>query len=283
MRSFKIFMAIAIAMVFMFYITGCSDIPYTGPMLTVDDVDKYLSKTGGDTVCLQDGFDSVCLKVIEGPQGKRGTKGKSGRDGKDGINAPTYIQHIHHYNNRILHHFYNAEGELVVIASPIIEKPPPVVDTPVLVPVAPVVGTTPVAPVVGTTPVKPSDDPWIAKPVVPSEDVPPVVIDLPPVDVPPVEPDPEPRNPLITLLRFIEDNEGNNNTKGWAVLVYAEGGLDNTDISATVDTTGGTIDIPIIDFEDYGLGEFGFIVDGSDPIITLNIEGMDPYILNSQL
>ncbi len=46
-------------------IIGCSDVPYTGPVLTVDNVDRYMSSTGEDTVCLQDGFDTICLKKIE--------------------------------------------------------------------------------------------------------------------------------------------------------------------------------------------------------------------------
>lgn len=45
-------------------LTGCTDTPYTGPMLTVDDVNRYLNATGEDTVCLQDGFDSICIRVI---------------------------------------------------------------------------------------------------------------------------------------------------------------------------------------------------------------------------
>ena len=44
-------------------IIGC-EVPYTGPLLSVNDVDQYLKSTGEDTVCLQDGFDSVCLKVV---------------------------------------------------------------------------------------------------------------------------------------------------------------------------------------------------------------------------
>ena len=45
-------------------IVGCSDVPYTGPVLTVDSVDRYLNSTGEDTICLQDGFDTICLKVV---------------------------------------------------------------------------------------------------------------------------------------------------------------------------------------------------------------------------
>ena len=46
-------------------IIGCSDVPYTGPILSVDHVDRYLESTGHDTVCLQDGFDSICLKIVD--------------------------------------------------------------------------------------------------------------------------------------------------------------------------------------------------------------------------
>lgn len=45
-------------------ITGCSDVPYTGPTLTVRHVDQYLNAIEGDTVCLQDGFDTVCVKLL---------------------------------------------------------------------------------------------------------------------------------------------------------------------------------------------------------------------------
>lgn len=45
-------------------ITGCSDVPYTGPTLTVGDVDDYLNTIEQDTVCLQDGFDTVCVKLL---------------------------------------------------------------------------------------------------------------------------------------------------------------------------------------------------------------------------
>lgn len=51
-------------------IIGCSDVPYTGPVLTVDNVDRFLESTGEDTVCLQDGFDTICLKVLEQEEGE---------------------------------------------------------------------------------------------------------------------------------------------------------------------------------------------------------------------
>ena len=45
-------------------IIGCSDVPYTGPTLTVGHVDDYLNTIEQDTVCLQDGFDTVCVKLL---------------------------------------------------------------------------------------------------------------------------------------------------------------------------------------------------------------------------
>ena len=44
-------------------VIGCSDVPYTGPILSVDNVDSYLNTIKQDTVCLQDGFDTVCVKL----------------------------------------------------------------------------------------------------------------------------------------------------------------------------------------------------------------------------
>lgn len=45
-------------------ITGCSDVPYTGQIVTVEHVDQYLGTIDQNTVCLQDGFDTVCIKLM---------------------------------------------------------------------------------------------------------------------------------------------------------------------------------------------------------------------------
>lgn len=45
-------------------ITGCSDVPYTGQVITAESVDQYLDSIQTDTVCLDDGFDSVCIKLM---------------------------------------------------------------------------------------------------------------------------------------------------------------------------------------------------------------------------
>lgn len=73
--------SISTIVVVLFSLIGCTDVPYTGPMLTVDDVDRYLESLGEDTICLQDGFDSICIKVVP-----------EKRDGEDG-NIP--IVHVH--------------------------------------------------------------------------------------------------------------------------------------------------------------------------------------------
>ena len=98
-------------------VIGC-ETPYTGPMLTVDHVDRYLHAVGEDTVCLQDGFDSVCIKVIpgaqgprgpQGAQGPRGPQGPQGEPGRPGANAP--IIHIH--ERSIIYEFYY--GDRIVL------------------------------------------------------------------------------------------------------------------------------------------------------------------------
>ncbi len=47
-------------------IVGCSDVPYTGPTLSVGNVDQVINAItdGQDTVCFQDGFDTVCVKLL---------------------------------------------------------------------------------------------------------------------------------------------------------------------------------------------------------------------------
>ena len=73
--------SISVTLIALFSLIGCTDVPYTGPMLTVDDVDRYLESLGEDTVCLHDGFDTICIKVVPAK-----------RDGEDD-NVP--IIHIH--------------------------------------------------------------------------------------------------------------------------------------------------------------------------------------------
>ena len=79
--------------ILLFAIVGCSETPYTGPILTVDSVDRYLSSTGGDKICLQDGFDTICLKYT---QVKGGTKG----DGAAFVHVhPASVAYIFHFED----------------------------------------------------------------------------------------------------------------------------------------------------------------------------------------
>lgn len=61
----NILLLLAASFIFVIGIVGCSDVPYSGPILSVDNVDRYLDSTGEDTVCLQDGFDTVCIRIKE--------------------------------------------------------------------------------------------------------------------------------------------------------------------------------------------------------------------------
>ena len=58
------------------FFVGC-DTPYTG-FLEAGDIDGYLESTGAETVCLADGFDSICIRTIPGAPGRDGKNGKDG-------------------------------------------------------------------------------------------------------------------------------------------------------------------------------------------------------------
>ena len=55
---------ISSVLIMLISIIGCSDVPYTGPTLTVSHVGDYLNAIEDDKVCLQDGFDAVCVKLL---------------------------------------------------------------------------------------------------------------------------------------------------------------------------------------------------------------------------
>ena len=91
-------------------VIGC-DLPYTGSILTVDDVDRYLHSVGEDTSCLQPGFDSICVKVMPGPQGPAGPPGLPGLPGSPGPQGPlgnpgTNAPIIHIHESSIVYDFY---------------------------------------------------------------------------------------------------------------------------------------------------------------------------------
>ena len=76
----------------------------TGPMLAVDDVNRYFESIGEDTVCLHDGFDIICIKAVPGE-----------RDG-GGSNIP--IVHVH--PTSLIYMFYH-EGKPILRAERIMD------------------------------------------------------------------------------------------------------------------------------------------------------------------
>ena len=82
------------------YVTGCADAPYTGSVLTVNEVDRYLVSTDGNAVCFQDGIDLTCLKLTQ----------ETG-NGTTAINQPA----IHIYPERQVYVFYH-EGNPILRA-----------------------------------------------------------------------------------------------------------------------------------------------------------------------
>ena len=91
-------------------IAGCSDMPYTGSMLTADDVDGYITSKDGETYCLVNGPDSAYLTLTPTVETQH-------------VNAPI----IHIYPQKIVYVFYR-EGvpvltvEKVVDTTEIVEK-----------------------------------------------------------------------------------------------------------------------------------------------------------------
>ena len=84
----------------LFSITGCSDMPYIGSVLTDHEVDRYLVSTDGRAVCFQDDLNSTCIKLI--PEAGNGV---------NAINASA----IHIYPQRQVYVFYH-EGNPILRA-----------------------------------------------------------------------------------------------------------------------------------------------------------------------
>ncbi|MDE0634710.1 MAG: hypothetical protein OXI43_02485 [Candidatus Poribacteria bacterium] len=79
--------------ILLFTVIGCSETPYTGPILTVDNVGRYLNSTGDDKICLQDGFDTICLKYTQVEAGIQG-------DGAAFVHVhPTSVAYIFHFED----------------------------------------------------------------------------------------------------------------------------------------------------------------------------------------
>ena len=84
-------------------IAGCSDMPYTGSMLTADDVDRYLTSKDGETYSLVNGPNSACLTLIPKVETQH-------------VNAPI----IRIYPQKIVYVFYR-EGVPVLTAEKVMD------------------------------------------------------------------------------------------------------------------------------------------------------------------
>ena len=82
-------------LIILFSIAGCSDTPYTGSVMTVQEVDRYLISKDGDAVCFQDDLNATCIEITS--------------QTPDGTSA------IHIYPEKRLYLFYH-EGKPIVRA-----------------------------------------------------------------------------------------------------------------------------------------------------------------------
>ena len=133
----------------LFTIVGCSDVPYTGPILLPDDVDQYLASTDEDSICLYDGFDTYCLKLIPGARGERGPRGSRGEPGTDGdiliLETPCLLLET------------ESKSFVLMVSKEVPEGTPDIYTTPVATVKVPVGG--------GTLEINPIDAPVSVRPV----------------------------------------------------------------------------------------------------------------------
>ena len=73
---------VSLMLVTILMLAGC-DTPYSR-FLGPGDIDKYVESTGEETVCLNDGFDVICIKTIPGETGETGETGEQGEKGEKG-------------------------------------------------------------------------------------------------------------------------------------------------------------------------------------------------------
>ena len=61
----------------------CCNTPYTGD-LGPEDFNGWIESESEDFVCLNNGFDQLCVRTITGPQGPKGDNGNTGKVGPQG-------------------------------------------------------------------------------------------------------------------------------------------------------------------------------------------------------
>lgn len=250
-------------------IAGCSEIPYTGAMLTADDVDRYLTAKDGETYCLVNGPDSACLTLTPTVEPQH-------------ANAPI----IHIYPQKIVYVFYR-EGvpvltaEKVMDTTEIVEKltePDPEPQPPEDIETQPSEETPPED---TQPPVVPPHDPDYLQrlPILGEQESEPPA--EPPSEDPQPEPEPEPEPPIINTQPLPEAAEPptvdpppppprTNTGDEWLIRIYYDVGAEICPGSDTI--TKGCAEAYILDR--YTLEQSGFeITINDDEITSDNIEG----------
>ena len=78
-------------------LSGCSDTPQTGSMLSPGDVEKYIVRAADGSLCLADASDAVCFRLFP--------------EGADTPNAPI----IHVYRRKLIYVFYYEDHPIVFV------------------------------------------------------------------------------------------------------------------------------------------------------------------------
>ena len=66
-------------------LVGCGDVSYSRSLVSIAELENYLTSETQDTKCFNDGFDTLCIHLIPGPPGK---------DGKDGVNTQIKLRDV---------------------------------------------------------------------------------------------------------------------------------------------------------------------------------------------
>ena len=103
-KTFPLLNLIGGILIILFSMTGCSDTPYTGSILSPGDIVNQYLVSGEDSICLVNGVESSCLKLTH--------RGSGGADGGGPI--------IHIHPRRLIYMFYY-EGKQIVHAERVMD------------------------------------------------------------------------------------------------------------------------------------------------------------------
>ena len=92
-------------LILLFSMTGCSDMPYTGPILTAEDVVNQYLVSSENSFCLHDGVESACITLAP-------------RERRAGVDNNAPIIHIH--PRKLIYVFYH-EGKQIIHAERVMD------------------------------------------------------------------------------------------------------------------------------------------------------------------